>query len=233
MFFKNPVPQLLSDHNHDNVEILLFFCVFWTGLYILLHKMIGGENTKKMLDTKNRAVSIVHGLLSFSLACIDVFGHKCSMNQPTSNFQSNILLSSLGYFLYDLIACYYYGLFDMDLLIHHAVASLGLAWGVFSGWGASCAITGIVITEVSNFPMHVRNIARNFGRKHTKIYEYNERAYFFLYIVSRGIFGPECLIRGLRSKNNPWVPCIVCALLCLQSYMFMGKMFKIIKRKIA
>lgn len=232
MIFNNPLPNLISDHSHDNFEIILCFFLFWTVFYIIIHLMIGGENTPKMLDTKNRVVSIVHGLLSLTMASIDVFLHKSSLNEPTSNFQGNILLCSLGYFLYDLIACKYYGLFDMDLLIHHTISGIGLSVGPFFGYGGTCAIMGIVVTEVSNFPMHLRTILKNFGLRHTKAYEYLERAYFILYIIARTIFGPWLFVKSVLAPKNNKITSAVCLLLCLQSFMFIKKMMKIIKAKI-
>jgi hypothetical protein len=112
--------------------------------------------------------------------------------------------------LYDTIACAYYGLFDLDLLIHHGMTSLGLSAGPFLGYGATCAINGIVCTEVSNFPMHCRVILKNYGLRHTRAYEYFERSYFLLYIISRAVFGPWILVSSLRAPNNPIITSVVC-----------------------
>lgn len=231
MIFPNPIPDYLSDHNHDQIEIAIFFAIFWAALYILVNYMIGGENTGKNLDTKNRVISIVHGLLSLALASFDTFIHKSHLNDRSTNFQNNILLCSLGYFLYDVIACVYYGLFDMDLLIHHTMASAGLITSPIVGYGATCSIRGILCSEVSNFPMHCRSILKNYGLRHTRAYEYLERIYFFLYAVSRGLYGPWLLVSSIRAPNNPLMCTLVCALLEIQSFIFIFKMFKIIKIK--
>jgi hypothetical protein len=165
----------------------------------------GKKNTPEHLDTKNRIVSIVHGLMSLGLSSFDVFVHKCSLSDPTTNFQKKVLLNSVGYFIYDLIACKYYDLFDMDLLIHHTISCFGLLVGPVIGYGASTAITGIVISEVSNFPMHLRTILKNYGLKHTLLHDVLEGIYFFLYIIARAFFGPMLVYTSWVAPNSPKV----------------------------
>ena len=137
----------------------------------------------------------------------------------------------MGYFVYDLIACKYYDLFDMDLLIHHTISCVGLLVGPVTGLGASAAVTGIVISEVSNFPMHLRTILKNYGLKHTMLHDVLEGIYFFLYIIARSIFGPLLVYKSWVAPNSPKIQSILCACLCVQSYMFMVKMAKIIRAK--
>jgi hypothetical protein len=71
-------------------------------------------------------------------------------------------------------------------------------------------IVGMFYAEVSNFPMHMRIILRNFNMKYTKIYEFFEiyyvgnyqiKLYFqVIYMIFRLIFVPFHLVIGCWSS---------------------------------
>jgi hypothetical protein len=52
---------------------------------------------------------------------------------------------------------------------------------MMEGYGAIDSLGGLFVAEVSNFPMHLRVILRNFGRRYTKSYEYSENAYLSIF----------------------------------------------------
>lgn len=87
------------------------------------------------------------------------------------------MIVSLSYIIYDLVACYYYDLFDMGLLIHHSLCILGYASGLASVYGSVVSLGGIYYAEVSNFPMHLRMIVRNMGLRYSYAYELFENLY--------------------------------------------------------
>jgi len=76
------------------------------------------------------------------------------------NFQQFIIISSCAYFIYDTIACIYYGLVDKGLIIHHTMVMIGYSSALFQHYGATEALIGLFFAEVSNFPMHLRMIIR-------------------------------------------------------------------------
>lgn len=81
--------------------------------------------------------------------------------------------------------------------------------------------------------MHLRTILKNYGLKHTLLHDTLEGIYFFLYIIARAIFGPLLVYQSWVAPNSPKIQSIVCAGLCVQSYLFMVKMAKIIRHKIS
>lgn len=88
MFFvENPLPSLLSNAAFEQTQFVLFCAFSWTLLYVAVEIYFRGKpNTPEHLDTKNRIVSIVHGLLSLILSSVDVFVHKCSLSNPTTDY---------------------------------------------------------------------------------------------------------------------------------------------------
>lgn len=233
MFFDNPFPDYIDTTHFNHIELIILIAILWFMLYQLVSLMIGGPATPEFLDTKNRVISIIHGLVSFTLATMDVFGHRAHFNQKNTFFQKTTLDISLGYFLYDWIACYFYGLHDLDLAIHHSITSFGLGSAAFLEFGGSCAIAGIFITEISNCPMHLRKILMTFSLKNTRLYDLFENSYFSLYLTARGILGPWCLVNALRNANVPWPVCLVCLGLNIQNFFMFGRMIKIIRKKVS
>ena len=65
----------------------------------------------------------------------------------------------------------------MGLIIHHTLCVLGFGSALLYNYGGIDSIGGLFVAEVSNFPMHLRVIFRNFGLRYTKSYEYSENCY--------------------------------------------------------
>jgi len=109
--------------------------------------------------------------------CVQVHIWHYPYSEPNTNFQTFIVLFSLSYCIYDLLACVYYRLSDFSLISHHLFCILGFGFGAWSGYGAIDGIGGLFVAEVSNFYMHLRVVLRTFNRKNTKAYEYSENIY--------------------------------------------------------
>jgi hypothetical protein len=87
------------------------------------------------------------------------------------------VIVSLSYIIYDLVACYYYDLFDGGLLIHHVLCILGYGSGLINTNGSIISVAGIYYAEASNLPMHLRMIVRNAGLRYSSSYELFENLY--------------------------------------------------------
>ena len=65
---------------------------------------------------------------------------------------------------------------------------------MLQGYGAMDSLGGLFVAEVSNLPMHLRVIFRNYNLRYTQGYEFFENLYLgillfnsVLYILARGI----------------------------------------------
>lgn len=136
--------------------------------------------------------------------------------------------------VYDTVACFYYGLWDSGLVIHHSLCLMGFGFALWFNYGAIDSVGGLFVAEVSNFPMHLRVIFRNFGLRYTKAYEYSENTYLCSYIIARGICCPLLVLwPSLASENSPVMVKIICFSLTLQSVYYILQMTKIIRKKLA
>ena len=125
-----------------------------------------------------------------------------------------IVIGSMSYFLYDLLACIYYDLSDTGLLLHHSTAILGYANVLVLKLGATLSLCnyyiyiynikdGLLCAEISNLPMHLRVILRNLNLRYTLLYETCEYMYFGSYLVFRGFVFPCILAMSIFETNIP------------------------------
>ena len=189
------------------------------------------SNRKLELDNKNRIISICHGALSFFFATYFICLYGIDFDFQIDLFSTKIVCLSLGYFLYDLIACLWFGLWDGKLVLHHILAITGFSYPLFIENGIFAGILGLLLAESSNFPMHLRAILKNMKLRHTILYELADVLYLVVYIIFRGLFAPILCFMSFFSKSTPWVVCMVFLGLTLQSLYFIRIMIKILKSK--
>jgi hypothetical protein len=68
-------------------------------------------------------------------------------------------------------------LYDAGLVIHHSLCLLGFGSALLQGYGAMDSLGGLFVAEVSNLPMHLRVIFRNYNLRYTQGYEFFENLY--------------------------------------------------------
>lgn len=215
-----------------HIHKILAYFVYWWIFYLLIHFTITIKlKREEVLDLKNRLVSMIHGILStcFCIGFIFWFGYDMKMKPNT--FFEKIDYFSLSYFLYDLSACYIFGLFDLKLLFHHCLCISGFSIILFTGRGIFVGIIGLILAEASNFPMHLRGIVKNLGLRHTLLYEVSDAFYMVIYILLRGFIAPFVCAQSYFEPNISKLIPLIFALILLQSFKFIGIMLKILKKR--
>lgn len=209
-----------------------YFVVLWTILYIVVHNVFRFTKVRATdLDIKNRIVSIMHGTLSFLFSSIFIYYVGIDFDLPIDMLSTKLVSLSLGYFIYDLIACLWFGLWDSKLIIHHVLAICGFSFPFFIGRGIFSGIIGLMLAESSNFPMHFRVILKQMGYRHTRIYEVFDNMYLFIYMVARGVVLPIFCVMSFFSKETHLITSFIFLAMTLQSFQFINIMFSIIRGK--
>jgi hypothetical protein len=224
---------------------ILFSLTCWIVLYNILlyvplpqYKKMKDKDGKpipigkmEILDIQNRMVSFIHGLILCILSFIDVTYVGLPYGSPNTGFQSFTLTFSLGYFLYDTLAMYYYGLLDAPMMFHHGIVCLGVYLSLcFQASGAEI-LGGMFISEVSNPVMHARLIVRSLGLRHTKIYESCEFIYIFLYIYYRLFKGIFVVYNTVSTPNGHPIVKAIAIGVAIQSYFYVYRMVSIVKNR--
>jgi len=96
---------------------------------------------------------------------------------------------SVSYFIYDLVAMRAYNVSDIAIESHHLCTILGFLSTIYTGYGGRFAALALVITEISNPPMHSRKLCDNANLRYTKFRNLCQNLYFGLYIGFRSIGG--------------------------------------------
>jgi len=208
--------------------------IVWSGLFIIVNNkvILSSKISKREADDlRNRIISIFHGLFAFFVSGYHIYNDNPQYADKATPIQHLILLTSGAYFLYDTIACHYYGLSDLSLFIHHGMCTVGIIACEMTN-NATTALIGLFWAEISNCPMHVRVILRTLKMRYTKIFEFSESFYLVTYMICRGIFCTHLAITATPVSETPILIRLVCLGLWIQSLFFIYEMFGILKRKL-
>ncbi|KAM3143498.1 hypothetical protein pb186bvf_004260 [Paramecium bursaria] len=172
---------------------------------------------------------LLHGQFTFWSALYAVY-KRPSDQKNSYEIQLTMLISS-GYFLYDVLVCIYNDLYDYWLVFHHIVSLVAFAQSLITRQNGVFIIYGILITEISNLPMHLRYLIGQFGFRFTKIYETMELIYFLLFILFRGVLAPIYIYHIWKDIQVSFVIKLMASGLLFYSIYYFYEMGKIMKRK--
>ena len=174
------------------IDITISF-LFWSSIQLILVKWPDLKcykiEPKTELDLRNRMVSFLHGLTALFLSAYQVFFVPYSCNDAISAANYLILANSGGYFLYDVVGMYLFGLLEIDMTIHHSLCIGGIVAVLLSGHDGCFVVAGLFVAEVSNPAMHMRVMLRNIGKRYTLAYETAEYIYFVMFFMGRVVMG--------------------------------------------
>jgi len=214
------------------IEKLAFMQIPWFLLWLLVCALFRNKS-KLNADSINRIVSIIHSAVIFQFSFRDVFFEVTDWSNPNSQYEDMHLIFSLSYLLYDLVASAYDQILTRECIQHHVITFITLSSIWLTGRGEPLTFLGFLLTEVSNFWMHMRSILSQIRLKHTLIYEYAELLFIFTYILARGIGGPLYLILMYYNMNNTNVVYMLGAVgLLLHSTTTIQKLVYIFQKKV-
>ena len=104
----------------------VMWCTLFTIINYLPMKLLLKPDDIKLskideLDVRNRIVSIVHGLGLVIFSTYHFYFKYASCGDQNTEFETNSILFSMSYFLYDFVAMMYYGLLDSTMSFHHII----------------------------------------------------------------------------------------------------------------
>lgn len=132
---------------------------------------------KDYLDLRNRMSSLVHGLIALALSGYHTFFLAFECGGKNSDFDKMIMMTSVGYFIYDLVVMAYFRLLDLSMFIHHMICITGLYITLCEGKNGGYLIAALFVAEISNPVMHFRILLKHLGKRYTKLYEFCEISY--------------------------------------------------------
>ena len=222
--------------SHEQLYLFMLSFSLWWVVYSFVHFFvkINNKTLLKILDTKNRIVSIIHGSYCIFASFIDIFINKTDKcGYENSDFQNTFMLISCSYFLYDMIACIVLKISNLPMFFHHMSCIFGMYTSVYYNSSATEIIRAILVAEVTNPIMHLREIFKNYDLGKTKFYLLLDLIFMGLYIISRLVFGLPVIMLTVFCEGNLILVKITGAFIWLQSVFFTYKMISILKFRYA
>jgi hypothetical protein len=163
----------------------------WSALYLVIklckfHKLLVDEAPiEHIKDLENRVVSFLHGVGSLVLSGYHYMMIRTTCGELNTSYQRNVMIFSVSYFTYDLLAMFFEGLLDKAMVIHHPLCMFGFGLPLYENISGNYAMMALFSSEISNPPMQVRHMMRLTGRRYTKAYEFAEICFILLYFFGR------------------------------------------------
>ena len=208
------------------------YFLMWATMFISSYILIPIKGTTRhVADIHTRVVGLIHGVICCFFSTYFLVVYPFNLEMPMNFFGCKILVFSFGYFLYDLLVCVPFDLVDKKLLLHHSACWIIFGTILYTRNGMYLGIGTLSFGEASNCPLGTRAILRQFGLKHTKIYEIMEGIYFVMYIITRGIMSPIMFVFAVKSGITPLIVKMAVGLALVQSLFFVKIMVRMIKKK--
>ena len=134
-------------------------------------------------------VSTVHGTILMVFAGYQFYFFPGQCGDSNTSYERALLVTSIGYFIYDFLCMAWYGLLDATMILHHTVTAVGMSSALVQGVSGNLVVGGMFIAEVSNPAMHVRVMLRHLGLRYSKAYEFMEIQFILLYTFGRILMG--------------------------------------------
>jgi hypothetical protein len=158
-----------------------------------------------------------------------LFFTSADFESPNILLDDIIICISYGYFVYDFVFMCFLNLMEPAIGSHHIVAVILYFPILYTGYGGCITLISVLWVELSNPAMHIRVILKQYGHRHTKLYEALEIFYISTYMFGRCIMWTPIVWASLFSQNVPKTTAFSGAFLILQSYYFSSKMITILK----
>jgi hypothetical protein len=152
----------------------------------------------------NRIVSLVHAILSFSFALV-VLSKGFGIGLRNTELQSQLLMFSATYFVFDYGYVAYHSLGDILDKVHHVIAVGGLLSTLLLDQCGGEVVCAIVVTEVSNPFLHTRKLLQilQLHKRHPLFFKSNNYMFALSYLMGRMVFGGWFVYRTITSPDSP------------------------------
>ncbi len=218
---------------NDLTTIFLSFIVC-AGLFHLLDFFLNSftSTTKKRYDTIERILTIGYNIFALSVGYYDYFFNDSKCGYYNSEFQQFILCLSFGFFLFDYLYSYVYGILDFNRIVHHSVVIIAEYELLILRTGGYLMLRWGIFLELNGLPMQMRMILNNLGKKDTKLFLLFESGYFSSYVLSRVLYLRFFVNYCYECNENIILMPIAGVCLLLQAVQISITMFKITKSRI-
>ncbi|KAG0622554.1 hypothetical protein M758_3G106400 [Ceratodon purpureus] len=175
----------------------------WALTYVLTRLSLPARSK----DFCNRCVSLIHVVVSvyFCNNSVADWSRPLDGVGAASTYPQMLALTvSLAYFIYDTICCAVELPFSWEMLIHHALTILGLAYGYVRQISGTELVACLILMEVSNPFMHGRELIKELKLKDSSLSLANDVIFALIFTVARIFIGPVVVYKCVVSPTSPF-----------------------------
>ncbi|XP_035658489.1 TLC domain-containing protein 5-like [Branchiostoma floridae] len=166
------------------VELVLGLLV--SGLlWVCSYRALCLINARCSAEWNCRLVTAAHGVLitclSYKNGFIDNRWPFTDPGLPNTQYEVQIIVLCLGYFMFDFSWCVYHGTEGIVMLTHHCASIFGLTAALILGVSGTDVIGVIFGAELTNPFLQLRWFLKETGRYHTLLGEINDFLFISLF----------------------------------------------------
>lgn len=144
----------------NRVDGLIRSSLLWTLIFFIVVQLTPTKIVSAGIwNIRNRLVCLLHGTTIFILSSYSISFWR-EYGQPNDELENLVMITSLGYFVYNTILMIVIFPLDWYIMIHHILTLISLGIPYFTGKHGTEAIMVLFLMEISNAPMHIKEILR-------------------------------------------------------------------------
>ncbi|XP_077162343.1 TLC domain-containing protein 5-like [Paroedura picta] len=214
--------------------ILQVFCslLTWLSFYRGLRRW----QDHRAPEWSCRLVTLAHGLivtfLSGYIALVDGPWPLTHAGHPNTALQVCLMCLSLGYFLFDLGWCLFFGNEGDLMLSHHLLSVSGLVLVLLLGKSATEVNAVLFVSEITNPLLQVRWFLREAGRYPSLAGDVVDFLFVVLFVALRIVGGAWIMRVVLASTQTFWMLKMGVLVMYAVSWAFMLDISRFARRKV-
>lgn len=220
----------INSYPYNTWYAVILSFAFWSATYFVIRLIFA----KRTTEYCSRILALLHGSVMTLLGLNQCFIGKSPLghpDEPTTSIQAFILVTSLGYFVVDLIWCLYYQTETALMIAHHAYSCFALSRVLFNDMGGHAAACGLGALELTNPLLQARWFSRTHGYYNTPLFTSIEVTFMIMFFFVRIVLGSVYLMLVLVQPRNTWEFRILTFLIYTMSWMFMINICKYFNHK--
>ncbi len=198
---KTYVQYILECNNFEvhYITSIIYYAIIWQIIELLIRYLIFIPTkfydkfftAEDKLACSTKIISLLHAVVSSYLALTCVARHWDVLPTPAFPWRkdfADVLLVSLGYFVYDIFVYirYYFvcGKVDKSMVVHHVMCLFAFCYTIFMRVGLFDTVA-LLATEVTTPLLQIRWYLLKLNMEHTKVYKWNGMLFAVGFLVFR------------------------------------------------
>ncbi|XP_023019269.1 TLC domain-containing protein 5 [Leptinotarsa decemlineata] len=189
--------------NYESITAVIVSSILWRLGYNAVRYFLPRKNPEYCC----RIISFIHGLVIAFIGINQCFLIDNPFNHPewrTSYIQSFLMVTSLGYFIHDLMWCLKHQRDDKLMIAHHIYSVCALFRMLFKGYSGAQATCALGSMEITNPFLQARWFIRSEGMYPSVLFSSVETTFMVVFVLVRIVLGTYYMVIIFKQPRNEW-----------------------------